>query len=59
MTADLNTNGWAMLKGILEPAEADAMAALYPQEQGASKVIMARHGFGAGNTSISPTRCLV
>jgi len=49
MTADLNTNGWAMLKGVLGPAEADAIGALYPQEQGfRSKVIMARHGFGRG-----------
>lgn len=47
--SDLNDRGWAMQKGILEPGEADAIAALYAHEQGfRSKVVMARHGFGRG-----------
>jgi len=47
--AELNDSGWSMLKGILSPAEADAVAAGYASDQGfRSTVVMARHGFGRG-----------
>ena len=45
----LDTEGWAILPGLLTLDEADAMADLYPRDQGfRSKVVMARHGFGRG-----------
>ena len=45
----LDTNGWAILPGLLAPAECAAMAALYDQpEHFRSQVIMARHGYGRG-----------
>ena len=48
-TADLDGQGCALLKGLLSPDECQAMAALYPQEQGfRSRVVMGRHGFGRG-----------
>jgi hypothetical protein len=46
---DLDAQGWAMVPQLLTPAEADAIAGLYPQEKDfRSQVIMARHGFGRG-----------
>jgi hypothetical protein len=49
VAADLDAWGWAMLGGILAPAECNAIAGLY---EGAgrfrSHIIMARHGFGRG-----------
>ena len=49
VAADLDAWGWAMLGGILAPAECNAIAGLY--EGGGrfrSHIIMARHGFGRG-----------
>ncbi|MDB5679198.1 2OG-Fe(II) oxygenase [Sphingomonas bacterium] len=46
---DLDTQGWALLPGLLEPGQCDAMAALYgPGDAFRSHVVMARHGFGRG-----------
>jgi hypothetical protein len=46
---DLDAQGWATVPQLLTPAEADAIAGLYPQEKGfRSRVVMARHGFGRG-----------
>lgn len=45
----LDANGWAILPGLLAPADCAAMAALYDHpEQFRSHVIMARHGYGRG-----------
>jgi hypothetical protein len=47
--ADLDDQGWSVLRQLLTDTEADAIAGLYPDEQGfRSQVIMARHGFGRG-----------
>jgi len=49
VAADLGTEGWAALPGLLTDDEADAAAALYAANQGfRSTVVMARHGFGRG-----------
>jgi hypothetical protein len=46
---DFDAQGWAILPGLLPPAECAAMAALYDQPGlFRSRVIMARHGFGRG-----------
>ncbi len=46
---DLDAQGWAILPGLLSPAQADAIAGLYAQDEGfRSRVVMARHGFGSG-----------
>ncbi|HYE86354.1 MAG TPA: 2OG-Fe(II) oxygenase [Vicinamibacterales bacterium] len=45
----LNASGWAMLEAALQPDEADALVACYPDDRRfRSTVIMARHGFGRG-----------
>ena len=45
----LDTEGWAILPGLLTTDEADAVADLYPRDEGfRSRVVMARHGFGRG-----------
>lgn len=45
----LDTEGWAMLPGLLDGDEADTVAALYDRPEGfRSHVVMARHGFGKG-----------
>jgi hypothetical protein len=45
----LDRAGWAVLGGLLTPAECQAMAFLYDQDDGfRSRVAMARHGFGRG-----------
>jgi uncharacterized protein len=45
----LDREGWALLRGLLEPAECRAIAARYDREAGfRSRVVMARHGFGRG-----------
>ena len=45
----LDANGWAILPGLLAPAECAAMAALYDHpEHFRSHVVMARHGYGRG-----------
>jgi hypothetical protein len=47
--AHLDAHGWAMLEGILAPAECRAIAGLYDgDEHFRSRIIMARHGFGSG-----------
>lgn len=49
VSAELDAQGWAILPGLLDAAEADAIAGLYRQEAGfRSRVVMARHGFGRG-----------
>ncbi|MBR0794656.1 2OG-Fe(II) oxygenase [Bradyrhizobium jicamae] len=49
VTADLDAQGCAVLKGLLTPQECDRLAALYPDDsQFRSKVVMGRHGFGRG-----------
>jgi hypothetical protein len=48
-SADLGQQGWAILPGLVEGMECDAMAALYgPSDTFRSHVVMARHGFGQG-----------
>ncbi|HLY80473.1 MAG TPA: 2OG-Fe(II) oxygenase [Caulobacteraceae bacterium] len=49
VSADLDAQGWAILPELLSRPEADAIAALYPQDgEFRSRVVMARHGFGRG-----------
>jgi hypothetical protein len=49
VAAHLDTEGWAILPGLLAADECDAIAALYDAEDGfRSRVVMARHGFGRG-----------
>jgi len=49
-TESLDTRGWAVLPGLLAPAECDAIAALYDQRGlFRSEIVMARHGFGRGD----------
>lgn len=46
---DLDSQGSAVIPGLLSAAECDAIAGLYAQEAGfRSRVIMGRHGFGRG-----------
>src|SRR5476651_2458242 len=48
-TSDLDAQGCAVLKGLLSPAECDALASLYPDDKNfRSRVVMGRHGFGRG-----------
>jgi uncharacterized protein len=45
----LDTNGWAVLPRLLDPAACDQLSALYDAaDHFRSHVIMARHGFGRG-----------
>ena len=45
----LDTQGWALLPGLLDPAACGEVAALYDEPaRFRSQVIMARHGFGRG-----------
>lgn len=47
--ATLDTDGWAMLPGMVSEADCAATAALYAAPEGfRSRVVMARHGFGQG-----------
>ncbi len=49
IAASLDRNGWAVLKGLLEPSACEKLAALYDQPAHfRSKIVMARHGFGRG-----------
>src|SRR5579871_4296074 len=46
---DLDSQGCAVLKGLLTPDECRALAALYPEDGiFRSRVVMGRHGFGRG-----------
>ena len=46
---DLDTQGSALLPGLLTPEECAAIAGLYGREDGfRSRVVMGRHGFGRG-----------
>ncbi len=46
---NLDSSGWAIVRGILSAPEAESVAALYSQPAGfRSTVVMARHGFGRG-----------
>src|SRR3984957_11281141 len=48
-TGDLDTQGCAVLKGLLTPEECRALAALYPEDKICrSRIVMDRHGFGRG-----------
>jgi hypothetical protein len=47
--SDLDTQGCAILKGLLSVEECRALAALYPDDcHFRSRVVMGRHGFGRG-----------
>ena len=47
--ADLDAQGWAVLPGMLAPAECTALAGMYAEEaRFRSRVVVARHGFGRG-----------
>lgn len=49
LTAELDTQGCAVLEGLLTPDECRAIAAVYPREEHfRSHIHMARHGFGKG-----------
>ncbi len=48
-SADLDTQGWAILPRLLSAPECDAIVDLYGnKERFRSQVIMARHGYGRG-----------
>jgi hypothetical protein len=45
----LNSNGNALLPGLLTPAQCEQLIAMYPQNQRyRARIVMARHGFGLG-----------
>lgn len=49
IAASLDAQGWAVLPGLLSPADCAGTAALYGEDTGfRSRVVMARHGFGRG-----------
>lgn len=49
LARDLDSQGCAVIEGLLTPRECADVAALYPQEQHfRSHIVMARHGFGKG-----------
>jgi uncharacterized protein len=49
VATELDAQGWVVLPKLLSPAECDAVAGLYGQDEGfRSRVVMARHGFGRG-----------
>src|SRR5439155_21037970 len=49
LLAALDERGYAVLPGVLEPAECRDLAALYDDEAAfRSRVVMARHNFGRG-----------
>jgi len=49
VTAELDAQGCAVLRGLLTPDECVALAAMYPEDgRFRSRVIMSRHGFGRG-----------
>ncbi|SFI75417.1 2OG-Fe(II) oxygenase [Bradyrhizobium sp. Gha] len=49
ITAELDSHGCAILKGLLTPDQCRAVAALYPDDAHfRSRIVMGRHGFGRG-----------
>ena len=49
ITAELDAQGCAVLKGLLTPEQCRGIAALYPDDaQFRSRIVMGRHGFGRG-----------
>ncbi len=49
ITADLDAQGCAVLKGLLTPDQCRTIAALYPDDANfRSRIVMGRHGFGRG-----------
>ncbi len=49
VAADLDAQGWAVLKGLVPADRCEALAGLYDRPEGfRSHVVMARHGFGRG-----------
>lgn len=49
ITAELDTQGCAVLKNLLTPDQCRAIAALYPDDAHfRSRIVMGRHGFGRG-----------
>ncbi|MFT4116255.1 2OG-Fe(II) oxygenase [Bradyrhizobium sp.] len=49
ITAELDSQGCAVLKGLLRPDQCRAVAALYPDDANfRSRIVMGRHGFGRG-----------
>src|SRR3954449_11658954 len=49
ITAELDSHGCAVLKGLLTPDQCRTIAALYPDEAHfRSRIVMGRHGFGRG-----------
>ncbi|WEK43915.1 MAG: 2OG-Fe(II) oxygenase [Candidatus Sphingomonas colombiensis] len=49
VATDLDHQGWAILPGLIDAADCDAIAARYDRDEGfRSRVVMARHGFGRG-----------
>ena len=49
ITAHLDSNGWAVLNGLLSASECRSLADLYGESDiFRSHIIMARHGFGRG-----------
>jgi hypothetical protein len=49
LTAGLESQGFALVRNVLEPAECSELAGLYGRDElFRSRVVMARHGFGRG-----------
>ena len=49
ITAELDTQGCAVLKGLLTPDQCRTIAAFYPDDTHfRSRIVMGRHGFGRG-----------
>jgi len=49
LTAQLDTDGHALIPGLLDPAQCEALRALYDRDEPfRSRVVMARHNFGLG-----------
>ena len=49
LEADLEAQGWSLLRGLLAASECHDIASLYAQGRGfRSRVVMAQHGFGQG-----------
>lgn len=53
----LDSEGWAVLPGLLADAECDGTAALYDDAPFRSRIVMTRYGFGRVSTAISAIRC--